>query len=69
MRHDRFTKRKLYQDRGVPLYWILDADDCRAEVWTPSDEFPRLEREQLVWHPDGALTPFVLPLAELFRDA
>jgi Uma2 family endonuclease len=67
--HDRFTKRKLYQNQGVPLYWILDADDAHAEVWTPADEFPRFEREQLVWHPDGALTPFVLPLAELFRDA
>jgi Uma2 family endonuclease len=68
-RHDRFTKRKLYQNQGVPLYWILDADDRHAEVWTPADEFPRFEREQLVWHPDGALTPFVLSLEELFRDA
>jgi Uma2 family endonuclease len=67
-RTDRFTKRKLYQDRGVPLYWIIDADDRHVEVWTPTDDFPHFERERLFWHPDGALTPFVLPLAELFRD-
>lgn len=67
-RHDRFTKRRLYQSQGVPLYWILDADDRHAEVWTPADDFPHVERERLVWHPDGALTPLVLPLAELFRE-
>jgi Uma2 family endonuclease len=67
-RHDRFTKRTLYQNQGVPLYWIVDADDRHVEVWTPTDDFPHVEREQLVWHPDGARTPFVLPLAELFRE-
>ena len=67
-RHDRFTKRRLYQDERVPLYWIVDAEDRHVEVWTPADDFPQLERERLVWHPDGALTPFVLPLAELFRE-
>ena len=68
-RDDRFTKRRAYQSHGVPLYWIVDAEDRHVEVWTPADELPRFEREQLVWHPDGARTPFVLPLAELFRDA
>ena len=29
-RHDRFTKRRLYQDEGVPLYWIIDAERERA---------------------------------------
>jgi Uma2 family endonuclease len=67
-RNDRFTKRHLYQEEGVALYWIVDADARTVEVWTPADDFPRFEREQLVWHPDGARTPFVLPLAELFRD-
>ncbi len=68
-RQDRFTKRRLYQQQGVPLYWILDADARHAEVWTPADDFPRFERERLTWHPEGAGTPFELALAALFRDS
>ncbi len=25
-RNDRFTKRRLYQEQDIPLYWIVDAD-------------------------------------------
>ena len=67
LRADRFTKRRLYQERAVPLYWIVDAGSRQVEVWTPDVEFPLLERERLVWHPAGALQPFVLPLATLLR--
>jgi Uma2 family endonuclease len=66
-RHDRFLKRRRYQEAGVPLYWIVDADERQVEVWTPSDSFPRLEREQLLWHPPQTGVPFSLTLAELFR--
>ena len=34
---------------------------------TPADRFPHVEREALVWAPEGASAPFVLPLAELVR--
>jgi Uma2 family endonuclease len=67
-RHDRFAKRRLYQERGVPLYWIVDADTRVVEVWTPADTFPRFERERLAWHPDGAAAAFSMPLDELFGD-
>jgi len=66
-RFDRFSKRRRYQEAGVPIYWILDADEHQVEVWTPGDTFPRFERERLVWQPDGASTPFALELTELFR--
>ena len=26
---DRFTKRRLYQEVGIPLYWLVDADAGR----------------------------------------
>src|SRR6266699_3179317 len=26
-RADRFTKRRLYQERRVPVYWIVDGDE------------------------------------------
>jgi Uma2 family endonuclease len=67
-RFDRFPKRRLYQERTVPLYWIIDADERSVDVWTPGDTFPRVERERLVWHPEGAREPLVIELAELFAE-
>ena len=66
-RPDRFTKRLEYQRQRVPLYWIVDPDEQRVEVWTPGDTFPRFERERLVWHPAGTGTAFELALPELFK--
>jgi len=65
-RHDRFTKRRRYQEAGVPCYWIVDADARQVEVWTPGDLFPRIEPSQLLWHPAGALHPFQLDLGGIF---
>ena len=65
-RRDRFTKRTLYQEMGVPLYWVLDPERCEAEVWTPERHFPEVERDRLAWRPDGADEPFVLDLPTLF---
>ncbi len=67
LRADRFTKRRWYQEAGVPLYWVVDADAHAVEVWTPDVRFPTVERERLVWEPAGARQPFVLELAELFK--
>lgn len=66
-RADRFTKRRWYQDAGLPLYWIVDLDARGVEVWTPEAHFPTIERDRVVWHPAGATRPFDLSLAELFR--
>jgi Uma2 family endonuclease len=66
-RHDRFTKRRRYQEAEVPLYWIVDPDERRVEVWTPRDSFPTLEHESLVWGPEGLEEPFTMSLEELFR--
>jgi Uma2 family endonuclease len=66
-RADRFTKRRRYQEAGVPLYWIVDGEEQRVEVWTPDAELPAIEAERLAWRPAGAGQPFTLELAELFR--
>ncbi|MBA3259836.1 MAG: Uma2 family endonuclease [Gemmatimonadales bacterium] len=66
-RADRFTKRTEYQRQRVPVYWIVDPDERRVEVWTPDDLAPHFERERLVWHPVGAQRPFELDLEVLFR--
>ncbi len=52
IRTDRFTKRRLYQEQRIPVYWIVDTERRQVEVWTPEAQFPVIEREQLVWqHP------------------
>ncbi len=66
-RYDRFTKRRLYQEVGVPVYWIVDPEDRAVEVWTPDVSLPRVEREDVTWDPEEASQPFVLVLAHLFR--
>jgi Uma2 family endonuclease len=66
-RYDRFTKRRLYQEVGVPVYWIVDPEEQAAEIWTPESTLPRVERERLIWNPRGVHQPFVVPLAHLFR--
>ena len=67
-RSDRFLKRLRYRQAGVPLYWVVDGEERTVEVWTPSDDFPVLERERLMWHPPGAPAPFMLSLEGLFRE-
>ncbi|MGH7664328.1 MAG: Uma2 family endonuclease [Gemmatimonadaceae bacterium] len=67
VRSDRFAKRRLYQEVGVSLYWIIDADAQLVEIWTPEVLFPSLERQELFWHPQGASIPFNIRLKELFR--
>jgi Uma2 family endonuclease len=66
-RADRFTKRRLYQEQWIPLYWVVDGDAHVVEVWTPDTQFPRFEHERLVWHPAGADQPFTMTLPDLFR--
>src|SRR2546426_1139259 len=66
-RADRFTKRRLYQERRIPAYWVVDGDERLVEVWTADAEFPVVERARVVWHPRGAGRPFTLEFTDLFR--
>jgi Uma2 family endonuclease len=63
--HDRFLKRRRYQEAGAPLYWIVDADEQCVEVWTPADAFPRIERARLTWQPADHDEMFELSVSEL----
>lgn len=66
-RADRFTKRRLYQERRVATYWLIDSDEQYVEVWRPEAEFPVVERDLLSWQPVGAARPFTMVLRDLFR--
>jgi Uma2 family endonuclease len=67
-RQDRFTKRRLYQEVGVPVSWFVDCDERYVEVWTPATIFPVLERETIVWHPIGAPEPCTIQLDQIFKS-
>ena len=66
-RADRLTKRRLYQEQQIPLYWVVDGQAHVVEVWTPETQFPTFERERLEWRPAGVDQPFTMALADLFR--
>lgn len=68
-RSDRFTKRRVYQEFGVSRYWIVDIGSRAAEIWTPDATTPEIERQQLVWHPEGAAQPLVISLNEILPPA
>ena len=65
-RYDRFTKRRLYQEVGIPYYWIVDPETQSVEVWTPTATFPVVEKERLVWQPEGVGAQCVVELGKLF---
>lgn len=67
LRADRFTKRRLYQEQRIPIYWVVDIDHHQVEVWTPEALFPVVERERLAWRHPAAPTDCVVELASLFR--
>lgn len=66
VRAERSIKRRLYQEQGVPAYWIVDCDVGAVEVWTPGVSSPVVESERLTWHPVGAFEACVIELAEIF---
>ena len=66
-RADRFTKRRRYQEAGVPLYWIVDPTAQVVEVWTPQATLPGIAKTSVVWAPSGAEDSLVVELTELFK--
>lgn len=67
-RQDRFTKRRLYQEMGVPLYWVIDPENGQAEIWTPNATWPAMEHKALTWTPVQVVPPLHLDLAALFGE-
>lgn len=67
VRYDRFTKRRLYQEALVAVYWVVDPEAHQVEEWVPDAAFPRRLSDALVWSPAGCTEPFTFPLERLFR--
>lgn len=67
-RHDRFTKRRLYQERGIPTVWLVDLEAASVEVWTPTEPRPTIVRDTLTWQAPGAPQALRIDIPELLRS-
>jgi Uma2 family endonuclease len=66
-RHDRITKRRLYQEHGVRIYWIVDPDARLVEVWRPADSRPEIVTDVIRWRVRPEAAPLEISLAKLFE--
>lgn len=67
-RADRFTKRRLYQELGVPVYWLVNPVGRCVEVWRPGALLPLVEHARLRWAPSPLADPLTLPLPDLLDE-
>jgi len=66
-RTDRLQKRDLYQEEGVPEYWVVDTDARHVERWRPGATSPEIVTQTLVWRPVASIPPLTIDLQSLFR--
>lgn len=66
-RTDRLQKRALYQEEGVPEYWVVDTDARHVERWRPGSTNPEIVTQTLAWHPVASVPPLSIDLERLFR--
>lgn len=61
-RNDRYKKPKVYQQEGVPEYWIVDPPARQIERWRPADEVPDVVEGVFEWHPAEAHPPLTIDI-------
>jgi Uma2 family endonuclease len=62
---DRGRKRRVYKEKGVPEYWVVDTDARTVERYRPDDSFEILT-ESLEWRPDHDAPPLLIDLPAYF---
>jgi Uma2 family endonuclease len=63
---DRFKKRRLYQEQGVGLIWLVDPVRRIVEIWTPASTEATVATDLLRWEASSTAEPLVIHLADLF---
>jgi Uma2 family endonuclease len=67
-RHDRITKRRFFQQQGVPEYWVIDGEAEIFEIWKPGDPRATLIDDRLVWRPREDVAAFELDARRFFAE-
>lgn len=65
---DRVVKRRLYQERNVGTYWVVDPDARLVEVWRPDEERPEIVTEVLTWRAAPEAPDLTIRLEQLFAN-
>jgi Uma2 family endonuclease len=68
VRTDRFRKRRLYLQKGVPEYWIVDVDARVVERWRAGEDVGAVLTDRLAWQPDPGIAALTIDLDEYFGD-
>ena|SRR5437660_1540363 len=66
-RTDRLEKRLLYQEEGVPEYWVVDIAARHVERWRPTTATPEVITGALTWQPRSELPALCIDLPALFE--
>lgn len=66
-RADRVVKRRLYQERHVATYWVVDGEAQVVDVWRPGDDRAEVVSGILRWRVTPEAPELVIQLADLFR--
>ena len=64
---DRVRKRKLYQELGVPEYWVVDVQGRVVERWMSARASEERIGDELLWQPVMDHAPIEIELPEFFR--
>jgi Uma2 family endonuclease len=68
-RADRTKKRVIFQDEGVPEYWIVDPHGRVIERWATDDKRPEIISTSIRWQPTLRVLPVEIDLQRFFADA
>lgn len=62
---DLDRKRRAYQRRRIPDYWVIDAAERRALWWRAGSRDPVVVRDALEWQPRADIEPLVIELRDV----
>jgi Uma2 family endonuclease len=68
-RLDCVVKRELYLSKGIPEYWVANAEKRVVTRWRSLSHPGTVFDSGIEWHPSGMAEGLVLPLPALFEDA